>query len=313
MPEKAMKKPKSELQKRIPSFTEDDDYEESASSPLRFHSPLRSDDPETTTAISPVAKPIAPIRSKRRHHFNPYPSQRTLRPSLPSPLSRHSKPPQAAECVYANATEEVETPEKIESPLPIVVVREDAAVNRSGSRVGPGGVAREGRSVGSILRRSRKVEVVERAALGIRVCEVVMCVVSFAVMATDKTPGWSGDSFDRYKEYRYCLCVAIIAFVYSGFQLTDLAWSLATGRHLIQHDLRYHFDFCMDQILAYLLISASSSAATRVNDWQTNWGKDEFTDKATASVSMAFFAFIFFAISSLISGYNFVVVRNSTS
>uniref|UniRef100_A0A7N0T5Q0 CASP-like protein n=1 Tax=Kalanchoe fedtschenkoi TaxID=63787 RepID=A0A7N0T5Q0_KALFE len=312
MAEKAMRKPKSESQKRMPSFTEDDDDgEESASSPLRFHSPLRSDEPETAAAtalaISPVAKPIVPLRSKRRRHFAPYPSQRTIRPSLPpSPLSRHSNPPRAAaEGFNAGEEEDVETPvtlEKSDSPLQVaVVVREESA--EEGRR----------RSVGAILRRSRKAEAVERAALGIRVCEVAMCVVSFAVMATNKTQGWSGDSFDRYKEYRYCLCVAIIAFVYSGFQAMDLACSLATGRHLIQHVLRYHFDFCMDQILAYLLISASSSAATRVNDWESNWGKDEVTQKATASVSTAFLAFIFFAVSSVISGYNTVVVRNSNS
>jgi hypothetical protein len=58
------------------------------------------------------------------------------------------------------------------------------------------------------------------------------------------------------------------------------------------------------QILAYLLVSASSSAATRVDDWQSNWGKDEFTEMATASVVMAFLAFIAYAGSSIISGYN---------
>lgn len=58
------------------------------------------------------------------------------------------------------------------------------------------------------------------------------------------------------------------------------------------------------QILAYLLISASSSAATRVDDWQSNWGKDQFTEMASASVGMAFLAFVAFAFSSLISGYN---------
>ncbi|KAF3437241.1 hypothetical protein FNV43_RR19994 [Rhamnella rubrinervis] len=36
-------------------------------------------------------------------------------------------------------------------------------------------------------------------------------------------------------------------------------------------------------ILSYLLISASSSAATRVDDWQSNWGKDKFPDMARAS------------------------------
>ncbi|PPD70234.1 hypothetical protein GOBAR_DD32886 [Gossypium barbadense] len=57
------------------------------------------------------------------------------------------------------------------------------------------------------------------------------------------------------------------------------------------------------KILAYLLISASSAAATRVDDWQSNWGKDEFTEMASASIAMAFLAFIAFAFSSIISGF----------
>ncbi|KHN19312.1 CASP-like protein [Glycine soja] len=145
-------------------------------------------------------------------------------------------------------------------------------------------------------------------------------------MAADKTQGWSGDSFDRYKEYRYCLSVNIIGFAYSALQACDLTCQLATGKRLISHHLRNHFDFFMDQailvidilfgsiegvflfyqypkVLAYLLISSSSSAATRVEDWILNWGKDEFTEMATASIGMAFLAFVAFAISSLISGY----------
>ncbi|PWA43094.1 hypothetical protein CTI12_AA539010 [Artemisia annua] len=59
-----------------------------------------------------------------------------------------------------------------------------------------------------------------------------------------------------------------------------------------------------EAILAYLLISASSSAATRVNDWVSNWGKDDFTQMATASIGMSFLAFVAFALSSIISGYN---------
>lgn len=62
--------------------------------------------------------------------------------------------------------------------------------------------------------------------------------------------------------------------------------------------------FLLMQILAYLLISASSAAATRVIDWESNWGKDEFTEMASGSIATSFLAFLAFAISSLISGYN---------
>ncbi|KAJ6760688.1 NITRATE FORMATE IRON DEHYDROGENASE [Salix purpurea] len=123
-------------------------------------------------------------------------------------------------------------------------------------------------------------------------------------MSMASTKGWSGDSFDRYKEYRYCLAVNVIGFVYAGFQAYDLSYHIATGKHVIRHHLRYRFNLFMDQILAYLLVSAASSSATRVDDWQSNWGKDEFTKMATVSVVMAFLAFIAYAGSSLISGYN---------
>ncbi|XP_061354110.1 CASP-like protein 4A3 [Gastrolobium bilobum] len=166
-----------------------------------------------------------------------------------------------------------------------------------------GGVRRvDGGGRGRIVSSSK--EMARKAALGFRLSEVVLCLISFSVMAADKTQGWSGDSFDRYKEYRYCLSVNVIAFVYAGFQACDLAYQLVKRRHLFNHHLRFHFDFFMDQVLAYLLISSSSSAATRVDDWQSNWGKDEFTEMASASVALAFLAFIAFAISSLVSGYN---------
>ncbi|RWR85590.1 CASP-like protein 4A3 [Cinnamomum micranthum f. kanehirae] len=157
----------------------------------------------------------------------------------------------------------------------------------------------------SSTRRSRREEMVQKAALGFRVSGLVFCLISFSVMAADKTQGWAGDSYERYKEYRYCISVTIIGFVYSGFQAYALTHHLMTvGKHLIPHPIHYYFDFSLDQILAYLLMSSSSSAATRTDSWVSNWGEDEFTKKATASVGMSFLAFIAFAFSALISGYN---------
>lgn len=60
----------------------------------------------------------------------------------------------------------------------------------------------------------------------------------------------------------------------------------------------------MMQILAYLLLSASSAAATMNNIWVSNWGNDPFTVMINGSVSMSFLAFATFAVSSLISAYN---------
>nr|GLL36218.1 CASP-like protein 4A3 isoform X1 [Ipomoea trifida] len=135
---------------------------------------------------------------------------------------------------------------------------------------------------------------VSKAALGFRVCEVIFCLISFSVMAADKTQGWSGDSWDRYKEYRYCLALNVIGFVYSGFQGFNLSYLLATNSS--SSGLRHQFNFVMDQ-------ATSSSAATRVDDWISNWGKDDFTQMASSSIAMSFLAFVAFAFSSLASGY----------
>ncbi|VVA16912.1 PREDICTED: CASP [Prunus dulcis] len=264
-------------------------------SPLRFHSPIRSDagdPPETPPYESPENSPERRVdNSKAIMAVDKFTQYSPLRPQKP--------------------------PENAKAPSPVVVynrsMREDMAP--SVSKVGPvvganggenvvNGVIGGGRSRGITSTRPKRGDMVKTAALGFRVSEVVLCLISFSVMAADKTQGWSGDSFDRYKEYRYCLAVNVIAFAYAAFQAYNLSYHLVTQKYVIRHHLRRHFDFFMDQVLAYLLISASSSAATRVDDWQSNWGKDEFTEMATASVSMAFLAFVAFALSSLISGYN---------
>ncbi|KAJ7945877.1 CASP-like protein [Quillaja saponaria] len=279
---------------------------DSPHSPLRYHSPFQSDQgdpPETPPYASPESSPEKqPDNSKavivavdKYTQYSPVLS--------PLPTNEHQKTPESVPPAKSPSSVVVFNRSTREEPPPSVT--KVGPVSGGGSGIG-GQVGGRGRSrpMSSVVGRSRKEDMVRKAALGFRVSELVLCLISFSVMAADKTQGWSGDSFDRYKEYRYCLSVNIIGFVYSGFQAYDLAYHLVSGKHIIRHHLRYHFDFFMDQILAYLLISASSSAATRVDDWQSNWGKDEFTVKASASVAMAFLAFIAFAFSSLISGYN---------
>lgn len=68
---------------------------------------------------------------------------------------------------------------------------------------GDGPDAERGSKVVSwILRRRRRGQAVGRAAIVVRLAAVVLSLVSFSVMAADKTKGWAGDSFDRYREYR---------------------------------------------------------------------------------------------------------------
>ncbi|KAM3307810.1 CASP-like protein 4A3 [Capsicum chacoense] len=257
-------------------------------SPLRSESPLRSDEPfnEPRNPKSSPSKAIVALDK----YFSP---NLTLPPATPPPpaTERRSSP-----VVYFSRAVREDSATGVASKGG---VRGD--VERGGE---VGGERRSRAAVESILERSKRDAVANRVALGFRVCEIVFCLIAFSVMAADKTQGWTGDSFDRYKEYRYLVAVNVIGFVYSAFQAFDLAYSLSTGKHFLSHHMQYHFDFSMDQILAYLLMSASSSAATRVDDWASNWGKDSFTEMASASIAMSFLAFAAFALSSIISGYN---------
>nr|XP_043636201.1 CASP-like protein 4A3 [Erigeron canadensis] len=240
-----------------------------------FHSPLRS--PLQDNFPSSPSKAIIPLDNK---YYTRSPPSNTHKPPLP---------PSVTGIAYSRTGRE--------DPVTGVAKGED--VNGGGGDTRP-------RTASSPVttRRSKKEVMVDRAELGFRVLAMVLCLIAFSVMASDKTQGWSGDSFDRYREYRYVVAVNAIGFAYAAFQAIDMTYVVIYGKHIISYSLRPHFDFLIDQILAYLLISASSSAATRVDDWVSNWGKDDFTEMATASIGMSFLAFIAFALSSLISGYN---------
>ncbi|KAE8717349.1 CASP-like protein 4A3 [Hibiscus syriacus] len=226
--------------------------------------------PHVSPAASPVdnCKALVIVVKSTRFKSSSFPS--------PSPPLPPTTPPQQLSNLTVNR----------------VVREEGPAMTTKTELNGEAGEGRGARAVAAVLRRSKVKETVKMAALG-----------------------WSGDSFDRYKEYRYCLSVTVIGFAYAGFQAYALAYYLVIQKHgcLDQgmwdsHGNEIHIPMfgwpeISFLILAYLLLSASSAAATSVDEWQTSWGKDEFTEMASASVSMAFLAFVAFAFSSLLSGY----------
>eukprot|EP00261_Vitis_vinifera_P028826 XP_010663187.1 PREDICTED: CASP-like protein 4A3 isoform X2 [Vitis vinifera] len=224
---------------------------ESPHSPLRSESPFRSDEPEPPEC-SPVNSPekhqsnsMVPVEKYSPH--SPHRSSLQGLPGQHNPTAlprEHAKSPLSSVVTFNRA---------VRDEMPAVVTKVDPSGGRDGFTGGGGRVEDGGRerrppgAVTSIVRRSRREDMVKRAELGFRVCEVVFCLISFSVMAADKTQGWSGDSFDRYKEYRYCLSMTVIAFVYSGFQACDLAYHLVTQKHMFSNHSRYHLNFFMDQ------------------------------------------------------------------
>ncbi|XP_015689474.2 CASP-like protein 4A3 [Oryza brachyantha] len=190
-------------------------------------------------------------------------------------------------------------PEKV-APAAATTTTVTASVGSAGG--GGGGVGSKRWLLGGVPEKVRLSEL-RRAELGFRVSAAVFCLVSLSVMAADTTPSWSGDSFRRYNEYRYTLAASVLAFTYSGFQLVVEVHHFVTGKHIIRDPSRKYFNLAMDQILAYLLLSASSAALSRNDVWVSRFGVDQFAKLINASASMAFLAFIALGLSSIISAY----------
>ncbi|CAD5173350.1 unnamed protein product [Musa acuminata subsp. malaccensis] len=107
---------------------------------------------------------------------------------------------------------------------------------------------------------------------------------------------------------RYLVAVNVLAFAYSAFQVCEKIYRKICTRHIMSRRMGCYFDLSMDQasrslILAYLLMSASSAAASRNDVWVSRFGSDGFTHKANASIAMSFLAFVALALSSLVSAY----------
>jgi len=158
--------------------------------------------------------------------------------------------------------------------------------------------------VPNILSRKRRIAAMQRTALVARGAAAGLCLAALAVLAADTSRGWARDTYSNYSQFRYSEAVNVIGFVYSVFQFAALVWLMRKNKHLIPHPKRDLFDFTMDQAMAYLLISSSSSATARVGDLIDNWGSDPFPSMANGSIAISFMAFIVFAICSLISAYN---------
>ncbi|PQQ12323.1 CASP-like protein 4B1 [Prunus yedoensis var. nudiflora] len=157
-----------------------------------------------------------------------------------------------------------------------------------------------GLGVPGILRRWKREDSLRRGSLALSGLSTVSSFLAFIIMASNK----HGDSedFNQYEEYSYVLAIAILSMLYSGMQAARHVHQLYTGREVVQRRTSASADFIGDQIMAYLLISSSSSAIPLTNRLRDE-RIDVFTDSSAAAISMAFLAFVALALSALISGY----------
>ncbi|CAI9768405.1 unnamed protein product [Fraxinus pennsylvanica] len=157
-----------------------------------------------------------------------------------------------------------------------------------------------GTGVSNIVRRWKREDLLKRGSLGLRGFGLLFSLLAFIIMASNKHGDWK--EFDKYEEYRYVLAIAILSSLYTGLQILRQVQELSTGREMISPKNMLVVDFFGDQIVAYLLISAASSAVPLTNRMRE--GADNiFTDSSASAISMEFFAFILLALSAMISGY----------
>ncbi|KAJ4772891.1 CASP-like protein [Rhynchospora pubera] len=161
---------------------------------------------------------------------------------------------------------------------------------------GSGGEA----AVAAVVRRWKREDLLDRATLLLRAAAWLFSVISFLVMAANKHGDWK--EFENYEEYRYIVGIGVLSFLYSMAQVIRHVHRLSGGTDPIPTRFGAILDFAGDQVTAYLLMSALSAAIPITNRMRE--GVDNvFTDSSAASISMAFFAFIALALSSLISGF----------
>ncbi|GLJ24233.1 hypothetical protein SUGI_0462100 [Cryptomeria japonica] len=113
-------------------------------------------------------------------------------------------------------------------------------------------------------------------------------------------------SFDKFEAYRYCLAMGVIAFVYLLYQLGKGIFQTFFKPNSFRHVAFFYVDFIGDQILAYLLMSSSSTAASLTRSLQQLGFRGRMIDLPAASLSMSFIAFAVVAASSVLSSFALV-------
>lgn len=155
---------------------------------------------------SPEDSPLSSMSSlsSLSHGFSPERNQQEPEPELEELEESHGSPPLDPLPDLSGA--------RVTSPVPVPVVnryvREETVpikLSDHGAQRGYFEKPHEERkrpSVGSDRRTSDKLGSMKKLALGFRIFEVLFCLISLSVMATDKRQGWALDSFYRYKEFR---------------------------------------------------------------------------------------------------------------
>lgn len=162
----------------------------------------------------------------------------------------------------------------------------------------------------------QQMKIVEAA---LRIGGAILALITFSVLcATSEWRSGAGStfkmSFTDYQAYNYLVAVNVLSFVYSCWQSVVISQSRFGGVFSTSRE-NMLFTYVCDQVLAFLLFSASTAAATAAqlsrhglhNIWPpacATWSLWRFCAKADAAVVMSFFSSFFVISSSVFSGYH---------
>lgn len=143
---------------------------------------------------------------------------------------------------------------------------------------------------------------VHHSNLGLRFLVLIFSFISALTLAAPSTNKKHQPSltFTEYPELIYCFIVAILAFLYSAFQLFKGICDIAHKGILISDMTSDYLSFVLDQVMGYLVISSASVEIPIIRQVEPHTPLWKGT---IVSTTMSFATFLVIAISAVLSGY----------
>lgn len=160
---------------------------------------------------------------------------------------------------------------------------------------------------------------IKKLEVMLRFGSAVFSLIAFSVMVSTNEKRIAAGStfyvkFSDFKAYNYLVALNLLSFLYSSGQLIMFAQSKSSS--ILSSPIKWGaLVYICDQMLAFLLVSSSSSAATASelsrhglhNIWPpacSTWKLWLFCIKADGAIVMSFFSSLFVLLSSFSSGYH---------
>ncbi|XP_059276119.1 CASP-like protein 4A4 isoform X1 [Lycium ferocissimum] len=124
--------------------------------------------------------------------------------------------------------------------------------------------------------------------------------LSLAAPSPSRTKRGAISRFYDNPQLTYCFTVSLLAFIYSAFQLFKRVCDIAYRGVLISDMTSDYLSFILDQLAGYLLVSSSSVTIPVIQQMDS---RTSLWKPAIVAVCMSFTAFVFLAVSALLSGY----------